>query len=221
MEEIERRAESILAELPDYVWDGDRPPIPVEEIADSHFGLHVCDKPPAEMRSAPGCPPIGDDETLSGLLLPSLGQIWVNADEAVQWPPRRRFTIAHELGHWVLHRNGPAGALLSQGRGARGRGAGDDAGALPVTEQEANAFAAALLMPAPPDRALLPPDERQLRAALPRVQVERRRDGAAAARRDLRDRSHPRTASRTSERVNDRCHIGPSMVSWPETRVLK
>ena len=44
MEEIERRAESVLAELPDYIWDGDRPPIPVEEIADSHFGLHVCDK---------------------------------------------------------------------------------------------------------------------------------------------------------------------------------
>ena len=70
MEEIERRADEILAELPDYIWDGDRPPIPVEEVADSHFGLHICDKQPAEMRAAPGCPAIRDDETLSGLLLP-------------------------------------------------------------------------------------------------------------------------------------------------------
>ena len=41
MEEIETRAEAILAELPDYIWSGDRPPIPIEEIADSHFDLYV------------------------------------------------------------------------------------------------------------------------------------------------------------------------------------
>ena len=77
------------------------------------------------MCEAPGCPPLGDDETLSGLLLPSLGQIWVNADEAVQWPPRRRFTIAHELGHHVLHRTRPAVAVLPQG-GRRPRGQAGD-----------------------------------------------------------------------------------------------
>jgi hypothetical protein len=34
------------------------------------------------------------------------GEIWVNAGEARQWPPRRRFTIGHELGYWVMHRDG-------------------------------------------------------------------------------------------------------------------
>ena len=148
MDEIERRAEAILAELPDYIWAGDRPPIPVEDIADSHFGLHVCDKPPAEMCTAPGCPELGADETLSGLLLPSLGQIWVNADEAVQWPPRRRFTIAHELGHHVLHRRGQQSLFCRKAAVQENDAPATTRPPLPVTEQEANAFAAALLMPA-------------------------------------------------------------------------
>jgi len=149
MEEIERRAETILAELPDYVWDGDRPPIPVEEIADTHFGLHVRDVAPAEMRNAPGCPLIGPDETLSGLLLPSLGEIWVNADEAAQWPPRRRFTIAHELGHHVLHRTGQQSLFCRKAVVDPDDKPANTRPPIPVTEQEANAFAAALLMPAP------------------------------------------------------------------------
>ena len=149
MEEIEHRAESILAELPDYIWERDRPPIPVNEIADSHFGLHVCDRSPAEMRAAPGCPLIAENETISGLLLPSLGQIWVNADEAGQWPPRKRFTIAHELGHWVLHRKGQQALFCRKASVREGDGPATTRAPLPVTEQEANAFAAALLMPAP------------------------------------------------------------------------
>lgn len=149
MEEIERRAESILAQLPDYVWKGDRPPIPVEEIADTHFGLHVRDVAPAAMREAPGCPLIGPDEALSGLLLPSLAEIWVNADEAVQWPPRRRFTIAHELGHHVLHRTGQQSLFCRKAVVDPEEKPATTRPPIPVTEQEANAFAAALLMPAP------------------------------------------------------------------------
>ena len=103
MDEIESRAEAVLSVLPDYIWRGDTPPIPIEEIADSHFGLHVRDVAPSEMRAAPGCPPLADGETLSGLLIPTLGEIWVNAEEAGAWPSRRRFTIAHEIGHHVLH----------------------------------------------------------------------------------------------------------------------
>ncbi|MQA75981.1 MAG: ImmA/IrrE family metallo-endopeptidase, partial [Solirubrobacterales bacterium] len=106
LEAIERRAAAVLAELPDYIWRGELPPVPVDEIADSHFALRVCEKTPAEMRTAPGCPPLGDGETISGLLIASRGEIWVNAEEAGQWPGRRRFTIGHELGHHVLHRTG-------------------------------------------------------------------------------------------------------------------
>ena len=42
--------------------------------------------------------PLPPDAGLSGLLLPAAGEIWVNAAEAREWPPRRRFTIGHELG---------------------------------------------------------------------------------------------------------------------------
>lgn len=148
MEEIEARAESILAELPDYIWEGDQPPIPVEEIADSHFGLHVRDVPPAEMCDAPGCPKMRSGETLSGLLIPSLGQIWVNADEAVQWPPRRRFTIAHELGHHILHKTGQQSLFCRKAVIDPDDKPATTRPPIPVSEQEANAFAAALLMPA-------------------------------------------------------------------------
>ena len=94
-------------------------PVPVEDIADSHFGLLVRDVD--DMTAAPGCPRLDGDQTISGLLLPSRGEIWVNAEEAKQWPPRRRFTIGHELGHWVAPPGRADGALLPA-RVGRSRG---------------------------------------------------------------------------------------------------
>lgn len=151
MEWIEQRAEAILETVPEFVWDGQSLPVPVEDIVDSCFGLHVLDV--TDMTEAPGCPKLGKQETLSGLLLPEEKQIWCNATEGTQWPPRRRFTIAHELGHWVLHRPGQDSLFCR-----RGTVAPEDADAseqraaerppLPPAEEEANVFAAALLMPA-------------------------------------------------------------------------
>ena len=103
MEEIERLAEEFLAGIPSYVWDGETLPVPIEEIADTHVGLLVRDV--EDLGTAPGAPELGHGQALSGLLLPAVGEIWVNAEEARQWPARRRFTIAHELGHWRLHRD--------------------------------------------------------------------------------------------------------------------
>ena len=40
MEEIERRAESVLADVPEWIWDGERLPVPVEDIADTCFGIY-------------------------------------------------------------------------------------------------------------------------------------------------------------------------------------
>ena len=150
MEEIEGRAQAVLERLPDYIWDGNLPPIPVEEIADSHFGLLVRDVSPEEMRTAPGCPPLGDAETLSGLLIPSLGEIWVNAEETAEWPTRRRFTIAHELGHHLLHRAGQETLFCRRAmvEAVPEKPPTPERPGLPLPEQEANAFAAALLMPA-------------------------------------------------------------------------
>jgi len=75
--------------------------------------------------------------------------ITVNADEG---PQRRRFTAAHELGHYLLHRDLLDGKqhldrLYSQG------GHDNPYGPLsPSHEVQANKFAADLLMPAGPLR---------------------------------------------------------------------
>ncbi len=145
-EEIERRAEAVLASVPSFVWDGASVPVPVEDIVDTCFKLHVRDV--ADLSAAPGCPSLEPGDSLSGLLLSARGEIWVNADEARQWPPRRRFTIGHELGHHVLHRTGQQTLFCRKvtvdpdvGQPA------DTRPPLPVPEEEANMFAAALLMP--------------------------------------------------------------------------
>jgi hypothetical protein len=144
VEGIEERAEGFLTGVPSYIWDGASLPVPIEDIADSYLGLLVRDV--EDLTSAPGAPHLVEGQALSGLLLPDRGEIWVNAQEARDWPPRRRFTIAHELGHWELHRHG--------GHGVYCRSSTVDvddspaAVAAPEPEEEANAFAAAVLMPA-------------------------------------------------------------------------
>jgi hypothetical protein len=140
MRDVEERAEQVLARTPGYVWDGETLPVPVEDLVDSVYGLLVRDV--EDMRAAPGAPPLAAGQSLSGLLLPARGEIWVNAEEARQWPPRRRFTIGHELGHWEMHRTGQESLFCR-------RTSVDEAPAPPARdiEEEASAFAAALLMP--------------------------------------------------------------------------
>jgi IrrE N-terminal-like domain len=141
MEGIEQRAELFLSGVPSYIWDGRSLPVPIADIADSHVGLLVRDV--EDLTKAPGAPPLAPGQHLSGLLLADRGEIWVNAQEAQEWPPRRRFTIAHELGHWQLHRHG--------GENVYCRSAVIDAPdpeGPPEPEEQANEFAAAVLMPA-------------------------------------------------------------------------
>lgn len=145
MSAIEERAEAVLADLPEFIWKRDRLPVPVEDIADSWFGLYVRDV--ANLRMAPGVPELAASQSLSGLLLPALGEIWVNAAEAREWPARRRFTIGHELGHWCLHRD--TGTVWCRAQEVHPPEGGAALKALyPPQESEANEFAAALLMPA-------------------------------------------------------------------------
>ncbi|MDN3711043.1 ImmA/IrrE family metallo-endopeptidase [Paracoccus cavernae] len=71
--------------------------------------------------------------------------ITVNASEG---PQRRRFTAAHELGHYLLHRDLlPDGAHLDRLFNAQGYEEAND-GIRPHHEVQANQFAANLLMPA-------------------------------------------------------------------------
>jgi hypothetical protein len=84
------------------------------------------------------------DEALAGFLFvtPSVGLVFVNASDPV---PRQRFTAAHELGHFVLHRHEMGGRVSI---------ADTPEDVEPTDEQssrherEANRFAVELLMPA-------------------------------------------------------------------------
>jgi hypothetical protein len=108
-------------------------PVPVEAIAEDLLGLSVAED---------------DSLQVSGLLLPAERRVWINAGEARESPGRRRFTLAHELGHWICQ--------CLEGRTApiycRAEEIGPDPAAKAM-EREANVFAAELLMPEPAVRA--------------------------------------------------------------------
>lgn len=109
-------------------------PVPVESIAQDLLGLRV------EQSHELG--------ELSGMLLPAMRSILLNASEAThgETPIRRhRFTIAHELGHWICHVvDAPAGAEPAPSY-CRAADLAQDADR--ALEREANIFAAELLMP--------------------------------------------------------------------------
>src|SRR5437016_1960286 len=99
-------------------------PVPVEAIAEDLLGLRVEETADLE---------------ISGMLLPSERRVVLNAAES---PHRRRFTLAHELGHWICQcLDGAAAPVYCREQ---------DVGFDPVAkalEREANVFAAELLMP--------------------------------------------------------------------------
>jgi hypothetical protein len=104
-------------------------PVPVESIAEDWLGLRIEEAD------------LGD---CSGILIPSERLIRVNASEAMSGdtPTRRiRFTIAHELGHWICHARGLDDAPTY----CRSQDLAEDADR--ALEREANVFGAELLMP--------------------------------------------------------------------------
>lgn len=105
---------------------GDEFPVPVDAIAEDLLGLAVT---------------VRDDLPVSGVLLPAERRIVVRSDESEQ---RRRFTVAHELGHWICQcLEGDMRPVYCR---AAEIGVDPEAKAL---EREANVFAANLLMPEP------------------------------------------------------------------------
>lgn len=87
----------------------------------------------------------GDD--VSGLLVyeGGKGAIAFNKSHPVV---RQRFTIAHEIGHFVMHAESKKASRLFVDKWVAFRKEGQVTGAEEREEIEANAFAAALLMPA-------------------------------------------------------------------------
>lgn len=90
--------------------------------------------------------PYAFEEDISGVLVIEGDQatIGYNQNES---RVRRRFTIAHELGHYELHK-GRSSMFMDKGYKAlfrsKNSGHSDEA---QIMEQEANAFAASILMP--------------------------------------------------------------------------
>ena len=111
-------------------------PVPVESIAEDLLGLRI------ERSEELDC---------SGMLVPAERRIVLSAAEAPrdERPLRRyRFTIAHELGHWVCHVLGRPDPQPTYCRAVDLTEAADR-----TLEREANVFAAELLMPEPTVRA--------------------------------------------------------------------
>jgi hypothetical protein len=135
--EPSQRAREVLAEFESsYGYRGEIP-VPVEEIADSLARLRVLDVD--DMSHVPGAP--SGARNLSGMLLCGPKRIYVSAAEALRAPGRRRFTIAHELGHWYLHADQSSDGQYQ--RFCRS----PDLRSTRSDEGEANEFASALLMP--------------------------------------------------------------------------
>jgi hypothetical protein len=118
-------------------YGGEPPPVDVEELAESFCRLRV--RRADDLSAIPGAP---SDAALSGLLLPARREVWVSRHES--WE-RRRFSVAHEVGHFLLHAlDDPQGMFC---RAADLRPDPDSPERL--REREANRFAAELLMPEP------------------------------------------------------------------------
>jgi Zn-dependent peptidase ImmA (M78 family) len=121
----DERADALRARYHEAFGDAELP-VPVEAIAEDLLGLQVAES---------------EDLTVSGMLLPPQRQIWLNAAEGA---PRRRFTLAHELGHWVCqHLEGKSAPVYCRAADVHPEPTAADR----ALEREANVFAAELLMP--------------------------------------------------------------------------
>lgn len=118
-------AEKLLRESGAY-----RVPVPVDVVA-GHLRLHTTS--------------VGLPDDLSGLLIVE-GEKRVIGFHADHAPVRQRFTIAHEIGHYMLHVK-PSQSRLFVDRFVAYRRDDEQNKGKDLEEIEANAFAAALLMP--------------------------------------------------------------------------
>lgn len=105
------------------------PPVPVEELA-THLGV--------EVRSIPF------EGELSGILTADAQHVIIGVNR-LHTGTRQRFTIAHEIGHYLLHQHDDV--HIDRGFPSRRR---DEISGQAIDPEEiaANAFAAEILMPA-------------------------------------------------------------------------
>ncbi len=142
---VEQQAYDLLNRVPGFIWDGETLPVPVDDIVDSVLGLRV--RKVEDMSKAPGCEDLQPGD-VSGLLLTGPGEIWVDANEAGRWDTRRRFTVGHEVGHYLIHSRDRPQIFCRKVDIVEDEEPRNTPTPKPIPELEADAFAAALLMPA-------------------------------------------------------------------------
>lgn len=142
---IEREADLVLAECAETIGAVTAPPVPIDEIVEGHLKLVI------EMLTMRELFPFAD---VHGALWMREQRIGVDTSLDPTLNPRKRgryhFTLAHEAGHWRLHRKYYLEDVT------QGRLFGDDlakpayvcrSSAKPPVEKQADMFAANLLMP--------------------------------------------------------------------------
>ena len=131
--DIEARAQRLIDDYEDHVGRRIRTPIPVESIAEHFLGyeIDITDEGLFE-----------DPRYLGGIVFDE-NVIRVNAS-VESHEGRYNFTIAHEIGHHVLHRE----HYLAERSATDPEIMCREASAKPLVEQQADQFASALLMPA-------------------------------------------------------------------------
>ena len=138
--QMEQLTESICHDYGFDPYDKFVRPVPVEEIVEFHFDLQICWEPI-------------DHFDLGGIvmaaILPDEKQIILNESQRELFESKigtYRFTLAHELGHWVLHAGNSSYFLRS---GERSPYICRSDVKKPPEEIQADRFAGCLLMPRP------------------------------------------------------------------------
>lgn len=144
--QIEAEADALLAEFEERFNDVTEPPVPVDEIAELLLELSL------EYKDMKALFPMAD---VHGAIWFAQGKIGIDRDLDPDANPSRRgryhFTLAHEVGHWRLHRqhyikNPAERQLFDDGSPTPDVVCRSSERKKPV-EWQADAFAANLLMP--------------------------------------------------------------------------
>ena len=132
--EIEAYAETILAEhQPE-----DGIPVQVEEIIEFGFGMEI--RPIRALNSRFG---------FEGALSHDLQTIFVDEEFMQRYPNRYRFTLAHELGHRVIHGEFIRSLVFTDKEAWKSSVMGIDPTTYGIVERQAYIFAGYLLVPSP------------------------------------------------------------------------
>lgn len=103
---IEEEAKDLLANFESRRGWRREPPIPIEDVVEKHLKLSI-DFDDLHHRYDKPRPSSGDSEILGAI--DANGSIFIDESlDPEEYPDnegRYRFTIAHECGHWILHRN--------------------------------------------------------------------------------------------------------------------